>query len=184
MEYLDICDEHGIPTGSIIDRETAHRDGIPHRTSHVWVIRETDGTVQVLLQKRSIDKDSFPGMYDVSSAGHIPAGDDPLRSILREMEEEIGIHAEPAQLEYAGWFHCDYQAQFHGQVFHDNEIRFAYVYQEPVELGTLTLQRSEVEEVRWFNLHSVYQEVLAGSNRICASAQGLNLLRTFLNGRY
>jgi isopentenyldiphosphate isomerase len=29
--------------------------------------------LQVLLQKRSPDKDSYPGCLDISCAGHIPA---------------------------------------------------------------------------------------------------------------
>ena len=43
-------------------------------------------------------KNSFPGCYDISSAGHISAGDEPLETALRELEEELGIKAEPEQL--------------------------------------------------------------------------------------
>ena len=35
-EILDIVDDNGQPTGEVIDRVTAHREGILHRTSHVW----------------------------------------------------------------------------------------------------------------------------------------------------
>ena len=52
MELLDIVDENGIPTGAVIDRETAHREGIRHRTAHLWLLRRREGQVQVLLQKR------------------------------------------------------------------------------------------------------------------------------------
>ena len=74
MEILDIVDKNGIPTGKTVDRETAHAQGIPHRTSHVWIVRRKGKKLQVLLQKRSEQKDSYPGCYDISSAGHIPAG--------------------------------------------------------------------------------------------------------------
>lgn len=40
MEYLDIVDEMGNPTGEIVEREYAHRHGIRHRTSHVWLLRK------------------------------------------------------------------------------------------------------------------------------------------------
>lgn len=76
MEYLDIVDENGVPTGKIAERTAAHKQGLRHRTSHVWILRERAGKVEVLLQKRSQNKDSFPGCYDISSAGHIPAGVD------------------------------------------------------------------------------------------------------------
>ncbi|MGN1182202.1 MAG: hypothetical protein ACI4SR_04275 [Faecalibacillus sp.] len=40
MEYLDIVDEKGNPTGQIIERQEAHKKGIRHRTSHVWILRK------------------------------------------------------------------------------------------------------------------------------------------------
>ena len=134
MEYLDIVDESGIPTGEIIDREQAHRDGIPHRTAHVWVIREKDGCTQVLLQKRSEEKDSFPGMYDTSSAGHIPAGEEPLPSALRELDEELGISAAPEELLEAGTFRIRYEKVFHSRPFRDNEVCSVFVYREPIDI--------------------------------------------------
>ena len=61
MEYLDIVDRDGKPTGEIISREAAHRDGIRHRTAHVWIVRRSGDGWEILLQKRSMDKESFPG---------------------------------------------------------------------------------------------------------------------------
>ena len=72
-EFLDIVNEKGEPTGQVVARDTAHEKGIWHRTSHVWLVRRKNGIVQILLQKRTEMK-SFPGCYDISSAGHIPAG--------------------------------------------------------------------------------------------------------------
>ena len=88
-----------------MERSHAHAEGICHRTAHVWVVRMVDGKYQVLLQKRAEDKESFPGCFDTSSAGHIQAGDEPLESAMRELQEELGIHASPEQLNYAGKFH-------------------------------------------------------------------------------
>ena len=42
MEWLDIVDDLGNPTGKIIERKEAHQKGIQHRTSHVWLIRKRD----------------------------------------------------------------------------------------------------------------------------------------------
>ena len=90
MELFDVIDSKGNPTGQIVSREKVHAEGIPHRTAHIWIIREKEGRVQILLQKRSQNKDSFPGKFDTSSAGHIQAGDEPLESALRELKEELG----------------------------------------------------------------------------------------------
>ena len=42
MEFFDIVDEKGIPTGESIERTQAHKKGIRHRTAHIWIIREQD----------------------------------------------------------------------------------------------------------------------------------------------
>ena len=86
-ELFDVCDEYGRPTGETVERSVAHGEGIPHRTAHVWIVRQQEGRWQILLQKRHRNKDSFPGMYDTSSAGHIPAGSEPLESARRELFE-------------------------------------------------------------------------------------------------
>nr|MCR5023143.1 NUDIX domain-containing protein [Lachnospiraceae bacterium] len=143
MELLDICDEQGNPTGETVERDIAHRDGILHRTAHVWIVREKDKKFDILLQKRSMEKESFPGLFDTSSAGHIPAGDDPVTSALRELEEELGIIAAPEDLAYAGMFRIRYEKEFHGRIFKDNEVTRVYVYRKAVEAGNLKLQKSE-----------------------------------------
>ena len=180
MEYLDICDENGMPTGAVTARSTAHRDGILHRTAHLWVVREISGKYQVLMQKRSMEKESFPGLYDTSSAGHIPAGEEPLPSALRELSEELGIEAAPEQLDYAGSFRIEYEKVFHGKPFHDNEAVWVYVYREPVDISRLHLQESEVESVRWFDLEEVWNETRTSRERFCAPSQGLEVLRKYL----
>ena len=180
MEYLDIVDENGIPTGQTMSRDVAHRDGIRHRTAHVWVVRPSGEGFDILLQKRSMEKDSFPGFYDTSSAGHIPAGDEPLPSALRELQEELGITAVPEQLQYAGIFYIQYEKEFHGKMFRDNEVTRVYVYTEPVETEKLVLQKSEVDEVRWFSLDQVWEEIRHSRERFCVPAGGLNVLWEYL----
>mgnify|MGYP002858280880 CR=1 FL=1 len=180
MEYLDVVNEAGLPTGKIVSRDEAHRDGICHRTAHVWVIRKTSSGWDVLLQKRSMEKESFPGMYDTSSAGHIPAGSEPLDSALRELEEELGISASPSQLAFAGMFRIHYEKPFHGRLFRDHEITWVYVYAQPVDTDHLTLQKSEVDEVRWFDLTSLLREIESNRDVICVPAQGLQVLCRYL----
>ena len=183
MEYLDIVDEAGLPTGEVVSRDVAHRDGVRHRTAHVWVIRERNGGYDVLLQKRSMEKEPFPGLYDTSSAGHIPAGCEPLESALRELHEELGIDAPPEALRFAGTFRIHYEETFHGRPFRDNEVTQVYVYRRPVDIDALTLQASEVDEVRWFGLDEVWAEIQASRARFCVSTAGLDVLRRYLGKR-
>lgn len=128
-----------------------------------------------------MEKDSFPGQYDTSSAGHIPAGEEPLSSALRELKEELGIEAKPEQLHYAGTFRIKYEKEFHGKLFRDNEVATVYVYEEPVEIDSLTLQKSEVSEVRWFDLDEVWNEIKTDRSRFCMPTGGLEVLKNYLN---
>ena len=180
IECLDVVTEDGRPTGEIVSRDEAHRSGILHRTAHVWIVRPTDAGYDILLQKRSEEKESFPGLYDTSSAGHIPAGDEPLPSAVRELAEELGIEASPDELKYAGTFRIRYEKEFHGRMFRDNEVTRVYVYDEPVEIGDLTLQQSEVSEVRWFDLDEVWDEIHRTRELFCVPAGGLKVLREYL----
>ena len=54
MEFLDIRDKNGNPTGEVKERSLVHADGDIHGTSHVWIVRKNEkGSYDLLLQKRS-----------------------------------------------------------------------------------------------------------------------------------
>ena len=88
MEILDICNEEGIPTGKTVDRETAHREAIRHRTAHVWIMRNQNGRIQVLLQKRSMTfgelQDEIVGSFCLKSRESSKGA---CRHILHEVRE-------------------------------------------------------------------------------------------------
>lgn len=179
-ELFDITDDNGIPTGETVTRSKAHAEGIPHRTAHIWIVRKKGNTYQVLLQKRSAEKESFPSMYDTSSAGHIQAGDEPLESAQRELFEELGIKAEGKDLSFAGTFHIKYAMQFHGKLFNDNEVAFVYVYDKPVDESKLVLQTEEVEEVKWFDVEEVIRGCEHRDGTFCVPTEGLETVLKYI----
>lgn len=183
MEYIDIVDEQGNPTGEKVERSIAHSQGICHRTAHIWIVRKVNGRYQVLMQKRAMNKESFPGMFDTSSAGHIQAGDEPLESALREFHEELGIRAQPQELEFAGNFRISYEKEFYGKMFRDNEIAFVYIYSQPVDETKLVLQKEEVETVEWFDLEEAYANCKKRDPRFCAPTGGIEIVIRELVGR-
>lgn len=176
MEMLDIVDEAGRPTGAVVERETAHREGIRHRTAHVWLLRRRDGRVQVLLQKRSDWKDSYPGCYDISSAGHIPAGVDFIPSALRELREELGVTAQPEELVYCGQRQFHFEEDFHGRHFRDNQVSNVYALWLDREEADFVLQKEEVSAVRWMDFAACKEAVRENRFPHCIYMEELEIL--------
>ncbi len=180
MELLDVVDEYGMPTGEKVERKIAHSEGIRHRTAHVWIVRKSDEGVEVLLQKRAMNKDSFPGRYDTSSAGHIQAGDEPEESAIRELHEELGIKASVDDLQFADTFVIQYDKEFYGKMFKDREVAFVYIYTKNVNPDELVLQKEELDGVEWFNLEYVYKECKKHNQKFCVPIGGLEIVREFV----
>lgn len=149
-EYFDLRREDGSKTGVVKERALVHRDGDLHGTAHVWILRPSGSGFDVLLQKRSMEKDAYPGCWDISSAGHLPAGSDFRKSALRELGEELGLTAAPDELYFVGFRHRVARAVFRGVPFVDNEYSAVYLLMRPVEPSELRLQTEELSEVRYF----------------------------------
>ena len=179
-ELLDIVDDDGQPTGFVVDREMAHRCGIQHRTSHVWLLRKTEDCVQVLLQKRSEQKDSYPGCYDISSAGHIPAGAEYITSALRELEEELGYTALESELVYCGQRRFSFRETFHGKPFFDRQVSNIYALWTDKDSEEFVLQSAEVSEVRWFKYEDCIKAVAERSIPHCIYLEELKMLQTVI----
>lgn len=174
LELFDILDENGEPTGLTRERSLCHLLGTPHRTGHVWIVQSTgekrdtetaknsESTArhcQVLLQKRSHNKDSFPDCYDISSAGHVPAGSSVLDSAIRELSEELGICASPDDLIPIGTHEGNSHSIFYGKPFHNHEFSTLYLYKKTVQIENLTLQEEEIQSVQWFDLDQLIEDV-------------------------
>ena len=57
-----------------------------------------------------------------------------------------------------------------------------YKYREPVDETQLRLQASEVDEVRWFDLDEVCEEIRHSRERFCVPSEGLAVLVRYLDG--
>lgn len=180
MEFFDVIDENGMPTGERVDRITAHRKGIPHRTAHVWIVRRKEGHLQILLQKRCMEKDSFPGCYDISSAGHIPAGEDFVPSALRELKEELGQTIAAGQLIDCGARRLNVDTQFRGEPFIDRQFSRVYLLWLDKEPEDFVVQKEEIESVRWMDFDDCKKAVKEGLIPNCIDLGELHMLEEHL----
>jgi len=142
-EFFDVLDEQGNKTGKVKARSEVHRDGDWHKAVHIWIVNDKD---EVLLQKRSPNKDSYPNMWDISSAGHLTAGDDSLSGAIREIKEELGIDVKSSRLKLIG---VRKKADKCNSTFINNEFNDVYLLSLSLDLDKITLQEEEVAEVRY-----------------------------------
>lgn len=86
-ELLDVVDEQDHPLRRATRREI-HEQGLFHRAVHILVFNKHG---DLLLQKRSVLKDTHPGLWDSSAAGHVDSGETYEQAAHRELAEELGI---------------------------------------------------------------------------------------------
>jgi isopentenyldiphosphate isomerase len=98
-ELLEVFDARGQPTGRSKSRGAVHLDGDWHQAFHCWILRR-DGR-EVVLQRRSLTKDTFAGYWDAAAAGHWRVGESAAEA-SREIAEELGLDINFAKLTYRG----------------------------------------------------------------------------------
>lgn len=177
MEILDVVDEYGEPTGQTVERKRAHAEGIRHRTAHVWLLRIKEGRTQILLQRRSFNKAEHPGCYDISSAGHIPAGFDYKESAIRELKEEIGLDVQLDELHFCGDRNVIWDDCFFNKPFHDRQHSRVFFAWKDMEEAEFTLQKEEVDSVLWMDLEECISAVRTDAIPHCIVPYELEMVR-------
>src|SRR3989344_1498741 len=97
MEYLDILDENGELTGQTVAYDVAHQKGILHKAVHVWLLNSKG---ELLIQKRSANKEAYPNQWEISASGHVSAGQTSLEAARRETKEELGLDLPDQAFQY------------------------------------------------------------------------------------
>ena len=84
-ELIDILDNNGNYTGKTCLKSEAHEYGYFHPTVHIWLYTSDK---KILLQKRAATKKVFPGLWDISVAGHVATGEKIEIAAIREIKAE------------------------------------------------------------------------------------------------
>ena len=153
-ELLDILDEKGKLTGKSATKKELHEKGLWHQSAHIWIYNSKG---QVLLQKRATIKDSYAGLWDVSAAGHISAGEKPEKSAAREVFEEIGLKIKEFELKKAGIVKVS--EYISDAKWTNNEFDHIFLLKYDGDLKKLKLQKEEVDEIKFFSLTDLKNEI-------------------------
>jgi isopentenyldiphosphate isomerase len=142
-EAWQVFDTNGSPVEgtSILPVESRKSKDVIVGAVHVWIWRKTsEGTIEILLQHRAVDKPTWPDYLDISVAGHIDAGESLTDAILREADEEVGAKLDVAALEFI----------FSYRNF-ENGIKWVYLLEETVPTS-YTFNDGEVQALQWVTL--------------------------------
>lgn len=152
MEYLDVLNENGEFLGKKRSRRDCHNLGLWHRVTYGFLFNEYG---DVLLQKRSTNKKSWPDLWDVSVSGHISAGEYGKNALKREIEEEIGLIVNINQLEY---FASSKSHQVVGKKI-NNHFNDCYIINVDIDIDDLTPLKEEISELKWFTKNQVIRRI-------------------------
>jgi len=110
-----------------------------HKVVHVLVFNERG---ELLLQKRSANKDVAPGKWDTSVGGHVAPAESLLVAARREMQEEIGIITDKISPLYSYVLSNSYET----------ELVYSYVC---IHNGPFSFDREEIDEIRFWDIPKI-----------------------------
>ncbi|HDY87382.1 MAG TPA: NUDIX domain-containing protein [bacterium] len=134
MELFNILDETGKVIGRASREECHNGSFLLHSVVHVLVFNSSG---ELVLQKRSMDKDIQPGKWDTSVGGHVSFDETLEEALHREAKEELGISDAVFEKLYSYIMESNVEREF--------VTTFRCIWD-----SSITLQKSEIEEVRFF----------------------------------
>jgi isopentenyl-diphosphate Delta-isomerase len=155
MEKVDVLSKDGSDAWYSVTREEAHKKGLWHRTVHVWIINSKG---MILIQKRAPTKETHPGKWDVSCAGHLSAGDKSVQGAIRELKEELGISVNKNELNYL--FTIPQTTIVDQLNIIDNEFSDVYLLRKDLIPKNLSIQIQELTKIKFIKLDELKHRVL------------------------
>jgi isopentenyldiphosphate isomerase len=145
-EFLEVINENG-DTINTLPRSVVHGDpSLMHKVVHVLIFNQNG---ELLLQKRSMNKDVAPGKWDTSVGGHVNAGETIIEALGREMEEELGI--------------AECKPEFLYTYIHSNQYESELVYTHScVHSGQIRFNKDEIDEIRLWSIDEIRQNLGKG----------------------
>jgi isopentenyl-diphosphate delta-isomerase type 1 len=161
-EYFIIVSE----SNEIIGKEKrgiVHKSGLWHRGVHAFLFTRDR---RLLVQRRSLSQDTYPGALDCSVSEHLNPGEAYLEGLIRGLREELGL--EKIRVKRLLQFMMEYGP---------NDNMANELFEGVVDEGPLTVDPHEIQEVRYHTLAEI-QEMMA-SERVQFTSWFVQLFRWY-----
>lgn len=119
-------------------RAEVHEKGLWHETFHCWLVNED----YIYFQIRSAQKKDYPGLLDITAAGHLLAAET-VESGIREVKEELGLDIHVHEVVKMGMTSCSIVSEN----MIDNEFCHVFTYPFKHDWDLFELQYEEVSGV-------------------------------------
>ncbi len=147
MELLDVYNARHERTGRTVARNGELFGEERLLVVHVCVLNSRN---ELLIQRRQLSKDRYPGCWDLSAGGFVLSGEDSSAAARRELYEEIGLQVG-----------CDRLTFLFTEPFSFVLDDF-YLARSDVDPASLTLQAEEVSEAKWVSEEDVVTMIADG----------------------
>ena len=147
-EYFCVVDEADNVIGAA-SREECHSNAkLIHRSVYIFLVNSRG---EILIQKRSVNKDLYPGFYTASATGHVNYGEDYDAAAKRELKEELGVDVPLRRL-------CKVKS------FSDVEREISMVYVCRYD-GPIRFDRNEIDEVIFMSIDDIERSLKTGDKK-------------------
>ncbi len=158
-ELLDVVNKNGEVLSTLPRSQIHGNPSLIHRVVHVLVFN-AEG--ELLLQKRSMNKDVAAGKWDTSVGGHLNPGESTDEAARREMEEELGIipreieflykyiHSNPYETELVYTYHCIHNGKINFQQDEIDDVRPWSIEEIRLNKGNGTLSDNFEHEIEMY----------------------------------
>lgn len=145
MERYDLYNFDGTFTGNSLERGTPVPPGFYRLVIHVCVFNSKG---EMLIQQRQ-KKKTWSELWDISVGGHVIAGETSQQGAERELQEELGLSHSFRGMSPV--IRVSYENGSYGAFGFDDY----YIYKTDVEISSLKLQESEVQNAKWASLEEI-----------------------------
>ena len=131
-EILDVYNDEGIPINKVVPRGSDDSEFLKGEHFAVSIIFIENNKGEFLIQKLP------DGTYS-STGGHVLSGESPIKAIIREVKEEIGVSVRRKDVEYLGFKIIDLP------------IRFLFYIKKNINVKKVRIDKNEVYSVEYMS---------------------------------